>query len=221
MKLKKLLAAAVAGVAMVSALATSAFAEAPADVIAKAKAYAEKNGITASMLGYSTIEEAVNANYDPTKVDYESAEVKGAVQKAVDEFHAGKITEETINNAADKLKVTVKDIEITFTNLPNGQVKTDIVAVVNGNLAKASSTTPATKASAPKDDHPEIAEAIANGTWGKDTTTAAAPAASVVGSGAGAVIKATGDNAGTILLVSFIAIAGILGLAVRKQGENV
>ena len=66
------------------------------------------------------------------------------------------------------------------------------------------------------DTHPEIGEAIKNGTWGvaESTTTAAASLKS--GNG---VIKATGDNAGIAMLVAVVAIAGTMGVAVRKSRD--
>ena len=63
---------------------------------------------------------------------------------------------------------------------------------------------------------PEIGEANKNGTWGvaESTTTAAASLKS--GNG---VIKATGDNAGIAMLVAVVAIAGTMGVAVRKSRD--
>lgn len=59
------------------------------------------------------------------------------------------------------------------------------------------------------DTHPEIGEAIKNGTWG---------VAASLKSGNG-VIKATGDNAGIAMLVAVVAIAGTMGVAVRKSRD--
>ena len=62
----------------------------------------------------------------------------------------------------------------------------------------------------------QFMEAIKNGTWGvaESTTTAAASLKS--GNG---VIKATGDNAGIAMLVAVVAIAGTMGVAVRKSRD--
>lgn len=66
------------------------------------------------------------------------------------------------------------------------------------------------------DTHPEIGEAIKNGTWGVAESTATAAASLKSGNG---VIKATGDNAGIAMLVAVVAIAGTMGVAVRKSRD--
>ena len=66
------------------------------------------------------------------------------------------------------------------------------------------------------DTHPEIGEAIKNGTWGVAESTTTAAASLKNGNG---VIKATGDNAGIAMLVAVVAIAGTMGVAVRKSRD--
>ena len=64
-------------------------------------------------------------------------------------------------------------------------------------------------------EHPEIGEAIKNGTWGVDEKKATAASATV--SAPNRVIKATGDNTAVVMLMGALAIVGVLGLAVRKS----
>jgi len=59
-------------------------------------------------------------------------------------------------------------------------------------------------------------EAIKNGTWGVAESTTTAAASLKNGNG---VIKATGDNAGIAMLVAVVAIAGTMGVAVRKSRD--
>ena len=202
MKLKKLLAAAVAGVAMVSLFATSAFAEITDEQAAKAVAYLAGQGIEMSASEVKDLAKDV----DPDAVNV--AQLKTEAASIMDDLRSGAITAEEAQVAANKAladngagSIQVSNVKVTVG--PNGVTATADVAAVS------------------YDAHPEIKDhKDANGNWNDEVPAASASAAAVAGA-AGKVIKATGDNAGTVLLVSFIAIAGILGLAVRKQGENV
>ena len=208
MKLKKLLAAAVAGVAMVSLFATSAFAEITDEQAAKAVAYLAGQGIEMSASEVKDLAKDV----DPDAVNV--AQLKTEAASIMDDLRSGAITAEEAQVAANKAladngagSIQVSNVKVTVG--PNGVTAT---ADVNGNRVAAAVS---------YDAHPEIKDhKDANGNWNDEVPAASASAAAVAGA-AGKVIKATGDNAGTVLLVSFIAIAGILGLAVRKQGENV
>ena len=106
------------------------------------------------------------------------------------------------NELLDRAK-SVSDAKVTV----NGNDIT-ISANINGTYVPYSFSN--------ADTHPEIGEAIKNGTWGvaESTTTAAASLKS--GNG---VIKATGDNAGIAMLVAVVAIAGTMGVAVRKSRD--
>ena len=61
-----------------------------------------------------------------------------------------------------------------------------------------------------------VYDAIKNGTWGVAESTTTAAASLKNGNG---VIKATGDNAGIAMLVAVVAIAGTMGVAVRKSRD--
>ena len=100
-----------------------------------------------------------------------------------------------------------KNEAVSILNAVNGNDIT-ISANINGTYVPYSFSN--------ADTHPEIGEAIKNGTWGvaESTTTAAASLKS--GNG---VIKATGDNAGIAMLVAVVAIAGTMGVAVRKSRD--
>ena len=107
------------------------------------------------------------------------------------------------------------DALVAKANALLGQAK----SAVNGNDITSSASINGTNVAYSfnnADTHPEIGEAIKNGTWGvaESTTTTAASLKS--GNG---VIKATGDNAGIAMLVAVVAIAGTMGVAVRKSRD--
>ena len=78
--------------------------------------------------------------------------------------------------------------------------------------------TTVTPGNPPVDEHPDIAEGIANGTWGGKPTPTPAPAASGT-----AVIPQTADAAdiGLWTLLAVLSLAGLTGLGLlrRKRGQ--
>ena len=122
-----------------------------------------------------------------------------------------------LNSKGIAYTVTASDVDKA---LAAGYTADALVAKANALLGQAKSDPEGAKNVAYSfnnaDTHPEIGEAIKNGTWGvaESTTTAAASLKS--GNG---VIKATGDNAGIAMLVAVVAIAGTMGVAVRKSRD--
>ena len=125
-----------------------------------------------------------------------------------------------LNSKGIAYTVTASDVDKA---LAAGYTADALVAKANALLGQAKSDPEGAKNEAVNvlnsnnaDTHPEIGEAIKNGTWGvaESTTTAAASLKS--GNG---VIKATGDNAGIAMLVAVVAIAGTMGVAVRKSRD--
>ena len=188
MKMKKLTTF-VACAAMAGVFATSAFAANDAQV-ARAQDYLNSKGIaytvTAVAAGYTADALVAKAN---ALLGQAKSDPEGAKNEAV--------------NVLNSIGVSVADAKVAV----NGNDIT-ISASINGtNVAYSFNNA---------DTHPEIGEAIKNGTWGvaESTTTAAASLKS--GNG---VIKATGDNAGIAMLVAVVAIAGTMGVAVRKSRD--
>ena len=176
----------VACAAMAGVFATSAFAANDAQV-ARAQDYLNSKGIAYTVTA-SDVDKALAAGYTADSLVAKS-DPEGAKNETV-----------SILNA---LGVSVSDAKVTV----NGNDIT-ISANINGTYVPYSFSN--------ADTHPEIGEAIKNGTWGvaESTTTAAASLKS--GNG---VIKATGDNAGIAMLVAVVAIAGTMGVAVRKSRD--
>ena len=188
MKMKKLTTF-VACAAMAGVFATSAFAANDAQV-ARAQDYLNSKGIAYTVTA-SDVDKAVAAGYT---ADALVAKANALLGQAKSDPEGAK--NEAVN-VLNSIGVSVADAKVAV----NGNDIT-ISASINGfNNA---------------DTHPEIGEAIKNGTWGvaESTTTAAASLKS--GNG---VIKATGDNAGIAMLVAVVAIAGTMGVAVRKSRD--
>lgn len=190
MKMKKLTTF-VACAAMAGVFATSAFAANDAQV-ARAQDYLNSYTVTAS-----DVDKALAAGYT---ADSLVAKANELLDRAKSDPEGAKNEAVSILNA---LGVSVSDAKVTV----NGNDIT-ISANINGTYVPYSFSN--------ADTHPEIGEAIKNGTWGvaESTTTAAASLKS--GNG---VIKATGDNAGIAMLVAVVAIAGTMGVAVRKSRD--
>ena len=192
MKMKKLTTF-VACAAMVGVFATSAFA---ANGVSRAQDYLNSKGIAYTVTA-SDVDKALAAGYT---ADSLVAKANELLDRAKSDPEGAKNEAVSILNA---LGASVSDAKVTV----NGNDIT-ISANINGTYVPYSFSN--------ADTHPEIGEAIKNGTWGvaESTTTAAASLKS--GNG---VIKATGDNAGIAMLVVVVAIAGTMGAAVRKSRD--
>lgn len=181
--------------AMAGVFATSAFAANDAQV-ARAQDYLNSKGIAYTVTA-SDVDKAVAAGYT---ADALVAKANALLNQAKSDPEGAK--NEAVN-VLNSIGVSVADAKVAV----NGNDIT-ISASINGtNVAYSFNNA---------DTHPEIGEAIKNGTWGvaESTTTAAASLKS--GNG---VIKATGDNAGIAMLVAVVAIAGTMGVAVRKSRD--
>lgn len=212
MKLKKIIAAA-ASLVMACVFATSAFALTSDEVAAmKAKAvkqfpaYADvindldSSQVEAIKTAYPKFDDAVaKANSVQNDVKANPANATATIQTAL--------------NTVSGLGITVDDVKVTT----NADGSITAKATVNNPRAESGVTTRTVSSTlvAATSEHPEIGEAIKNGTWGVDEKKATAASATV--SAPSAVIKATGDNTAVVLMMGALAIVGVLGLAVRKS----
>lgn len=197
MKLKKLVSA-VACVVMAGVFATSAFAATP-DQMKDAREYLAKKQIS-----YDISEDEVDLilkNFD-NQADAEAAGDALIAKVKADPNNAETIITEALN----RYGVAVSNIAVTV----NADGTISGSATINGKPASA------TVAGAATSDHPEIADnKDENGNWhvNEETTEAAS---SVANAG---VIKATGDNSAVVLVAGVLAVATVLGLAVRKNSN--
>lgn len=204
MKLKKIIAAA-ASVVMACAFATSAFA-ATTNMqklydVARAHGYTEAD-VNAVTGNDETVAGKIVANKDFYKARYNTvttATDAGVAAQAANEA-AAKLSEDTGKTVAASVSVSGNRVVVNAT-----------VKDASGNVLLTKSIASANVTS----EHPEIGEAIKNGTWGVDEKKATAASATV--SAPNRVIKATGDNTAVVMLMGALAIVGVLGLAVRKS----
>ena len=202
MKLKKIIAAA-ASVVMACAFATSAFAATTnmqklVDV-ARAHGYSEAD-VKAVVTSEDQATKVVG-NKDFYKARYNTvttATDAGVAAQAANEA-AAQLSKDTGKTVAASVSVSGNRVVVDAT------VKDGDRVLLSKSIASANATS----------EHPEIGEAIKNGTWGVDEKKAIAASATV--SAPSRVIKATGDNTAVVMLMGALAIVGVLGLAVRKS----
>ena len=203
MKLKKIIAAA-ASVVMACAFATSAFA---------ATTNMQKLVDVARAHGYSEadVKAVVTSEDQATKVVGNKDFYKARYNTVTTATDAG-VAAQAANEAAAQLsKDTGKTVAASVSVSGNRVVVNATVKDASGNVLLTKSIASANVTS----EHPEIGEAIKNGTWGVDEKKATAASATV--SAPNRVIKATGDNTAVVMLMGALAIVGVLGLAVRKS----
>ena len=203
MKLKKIIAAA-ASVVMACAFATSAFA---------ATTNMQKLVDVARAHGYSEadVKAVVTSEDQATKVVGNKDFYKARYNTVTTATDAG-VAAQAANEAAAKLSEdTGKTVAASVSVSGNRVVVNATVKDASGNVLLTKSIGSANVTS----EHPEIGEAIKNGTWGVDEKKATAASATV--SAPNRVIKATGDNTAVVMLMGALAIVGVLGLAVRKS----
>ena len=203
MKLKKIIAAA-ASVVMACAFATSAFA---------ATTNMQKLVDVARAHGYSEadVKAVVTSEDQATKVVGNKDFYKARYNTVTTATDAG-VAAQAANEAAAQLsKDTGKTVAASVSVSGNRVVVNATVKDASGNVLLTKSIGSANVTS----EHPEIGEAIKNGTWGVDEKKATAASATV--SAPNRVIKATGDNTAVVLMMGALAIVGVLGLAVRKS----
>lgn len=179
------------GVVMACVFATSAFADTTSDkaaIIAKLNAY----GLT----GYEDVVNSLDADGVATLVANRAALIAKA-----DEVKQAQRDNLPAKDQAAKLEQALKDVDGV---LKKAGINASLYIDIQGDtvVAKASAT--------------------ANGVSGSTTitekvdSTKTATANPVVASSK-AVIKATGDNTAVVFVAAALAVAGVLGMAVRKE----
>ena len=200
MKLKKLVSA-VACVVMAGVFATSAFAATP-DQMAAARQYLVDNKIS-----YDISDDEVDLilkNFD------NQADAEAAGDALIARVKADP------NNADTIIKETLAGYGITDVVIDEFALNAD--GTISGKGSINGKAVSATVAGAATSEHPEIgANKDENGNWHVDETTT--DAAASVATTAGSVIKATGDNSAVVLVAGVLAVATVLGLAVRKNSN--
>ena len=201
MKLKKLVSA-VACVVMAGVFATSAFAATDGQMAA-ARQYLVDNKIS-----YDISKDEVDLILE--KFNNSQADAEAAGDALIARVKADP------NNAKTIIKETLAGYGITDVVIDDFNLNAD--GTISGKGSINGKAVSATIAGAATSEHPEIgANKDENGNWHVDEATT--DAAASVTTTAGSVIKATGDNSAVVLVAGVLAVATVLGLAVRKNSN--
>lgn len=201
MKLKKLVSA-VACVVMAGVFATSAFAATDGQM-ADAREYLAKKQIS-----YDISKDEVDLILE--KFNNSQADAEAAGDALIARVKADP------NNAKTIIKETLAGYGITDVVIDDFNLNAD--GTISGKGSINGKAVSATIAGAAISEHPEIgANKDENGNWHVDEATT--DAAASVTTTAGSVIKATGDNSAVVLVAGVLAVATVLGLAVRKNSN--
>ena len=201
MKLKKLVSA-VACVVMAGVFATSAFAATDGQM-ADAREYLAKKQIS-----YDISVDEVDLILE--KFNNSQADAEAAGDALIARVKADP------NNAKTIIKETLAGYGITDVVIDDFNLNAD--GTISGKGSINGKAVSATIAGAATSEHPEIgANKDENGNWHVDEATTGAAAS--VTTTAGSVIKATGDNSAVVLVAGVLAVATVLGLAVRKNSN--
>lgn len=216
----KKFAAVLLGVVMACVFATSAFADTASD---KADIIAKMNA--AGLTGYEDVINSLSDNGVAVLKANKDTLIAQAnqVQAYLNDNHSA--TEQAAN--LEQALNNVKGI------LNNAGIDASVSVSVQGNTVVATAKASTATASASKtvtetvDPSKETNKAPAKETTAASNEVKAAAKNTVVATASGnanpiaasstAVIKATGDNSAMVMVVAALAVAGVLGMAVRKE----
>ena len=212
------------GVVMACVFATSAFAADFSNADTAAKAKAEIKAFAASY-GITTIDNTVNSltadqlqviynNMDALKATAASANatIKGTTDVAV----ATKAANDAVATMNSLLPAGVSISAPTIDTSDSSKIVVSADVTANGAkdtgsvVAKEVPTTTTNNTSA------AVSNAAKNSAAASSVKTVSS-AANPITASSSAVIKATGDNTAVVFAVAALAVAGVLGMAVRKE----
>lgn len=199
------------GVVMACVFATSAFADTASDkalIKNKMSAYGlsdfagvidglSPNGVAVLMANKDTLIAQANQVQAYLNDNHPAADQAANVQNALNSVN-GILTNAGINAAVD---VSVSGDTVTVKATANGASKT-IAKTVDPSKETNKSTT-------------DTSAAVKTAT--KNSVVASSANANPIAASSSAVIKATGDNTAVVFAAAALAVAGILGMAVRKE----
>lgn len=214
------------GVVMACVFATSAFAADFSNTDTAAKAKAEIKAFAASY-GITTIDNTVNSlTADQLQVIYNMDALKATAASA----------NATIKGTTDVAVATkaANDAVATMNSLLPAGVSISAPTIDTSDSSKIVVSADVT-ANGAKDTGSVVAKEVPTTTTDNNTNTSAAvsnaaknsaaassvktvsSAANPITASSSAVIKATGDNTAVVFAVAALAVAGVLGMAVRKE----
>ena len=217
----KKFAAVLLGVVMACVFATSAFADAASD---KAKIIAKMN--EAGVTGYESIINSLDDNGVAVLMQNKDTLIYNAnqVKAYLNDNHAATEQAANVEKALDNVKGILNAAGIQA----SVDVKVDgntVVATATASTATAPAVSktitekvdPSKETNADNSSKATTSTSTAVNNAVKSTATASVGAANPVVASSNAVIKATGDNSAVVCVAAALAVAGVLGRAVRKE----
>ena len=179
------------GVVMACVFATSAFAADFSNADTAAKAKAEIKAFAASY-GITTIDNTVNSlTADQLQVIYNN----------MDALKATAASANPTIDTSDSSKIVVTAEVIANNARDTGSVVAEVPTTTTDNNTNTSAA---------------VSNAAKNSAAASSVKTVSS-AANPITASSSAVIKATGDNTAVVFAVAALAVAGVLGMAVRKE----
>ena len=214
------------GVVMACVFATSAFAAdfSKADTAAKAKA--EIKAFAASY-GITTIDNTVNSlTADQLQTIYNNMDALKATAASANATIKGTTDVAVATKAANDAGATMNGLLPAGVSISAPTIDTSdsskivVSAYVTANNAKDIVAVVAEVPTTTTDNNTNTSAAVSNAA--KNSAAASSvktvsSAANPITASSSAVIKATGDNTAVVFAVAALAVAGVLGMAVRKE----
>ena len=215
------------GVVMACVFATSAFAADFSNADTAAKAKAEIKAFAASY-GITTIDNTVNSlTADQLQVIYNNMDALKATAASANATIKGTTDVAVATKAANDAVATMNGLLPAGVSISAPTIDTSdsskivVSAYVTANNAKDIVAVVAEVPTTTTDNNTNTSAAVSNAA--KNSAAAASSvktvssAANPITASSSAVIKATGDNTAVVFAVAALAVAGVLGMAVRKE----
>ncbi|WP_455500688.1 hypothetical protein [Gemmiger sp.] len=217
----KKFAAVLLGVVMACVFATSAFADSASD---KAKIIAKMN--EAGLTGYESIIDKLDDNGVAVLMQNKDTLIGQAnqVKACLNDNHPAEQQAEAVKKALDNVKGILSAAGISASVDVKVEGNT-VVATATASTAGAPAVSkvitetvdPSKETNADNSSKATTSTSTAVNNAVKSTATASVGAANPVVASSNAVIKATGDNSAVVFVAAALAVAGVLGMAVRKE----
>lgn len=210
------------GVVMACVFATSAFAASTADKAAAIKSEMANYGLT----GFDAVIDSLDDSQLQTLIDNRGKLEQTASQVIAykNDNHSADDQVANLNNALNNVQGILSSAGITATMSVSVSGNT-VTAVPTAKTATASGSTTIVATvdpSAETNAKSETAATTAVSNAAKNSAAASSvktvsSAANPITASSSAVIKATGDNSAVVFVAAALAVAGVLGMAVRKE----
>ena len=207
------------GVLMACVFATSAFAADFSNADTAAKAKAEIKAFAASY-GITTIDNTVNSlTADQLQVIYNNMDALKATAASANATIKGTTDVAVATKAANDAVATMNSLLPAGVSISAPTIDTSADVTANGAKDTGSvvaKEVPTTTTDNNTNTSAAVSNAAKNSAAASSVKTVSS-AANPITASSSAVIKATGDNTAVVFAVAALAVAGVLGMAVRKE----